>query len=947
MKKLIMRGIAALSLLFGAYSTSMAQEMQIPQLPLEKEVIAGKLDNGLTYFIRHNENPKGQAEFFIAQKVGSMLEEDNQRGLAHFLEHMCFNGTEHFPGNQLVTWLESVGVKFGENLNAYTSIEETVYNISGVPVARTSVQDSCLLILHDWACALTLDPKEIDKERGVIHEEWRRSNAGQMRLMETLLPTIYPDSRYGYRLPIGTMEVVDNFPYQDLVDYYHKWYRPDQQGIIVVGDIDPAYIEAKIKELFSHIQMPENAASREYLPVDETPGTIFAIGKDKEMTMPIMSLNFKNENIILPREYRNTQIAFANSYINSMVCSMLGSRLNDIANTPGAEFANASLSIGDFFVSTTMGSVDLSVIAKENAIPAFKQAYRELLRASRGGFTIGEYERARAEFLSMIEKSYENRADRKSESFAREITRHFIDNEAMPGIETEKQIYDALAQQIDVNVINQYLPQLIGEDNRVFIGMFPEKEGFYVPTEEEFSQAISEVEAEELEPYKDEVREDPLIPNLPAPGKVKKTSTDEIWGTKVYTLSNGVNVVVKTTDFKANEIQFQAMALGNANSTLQGYDDATLRYMDAAAAGASYYNYSNSDVRKYLQGKQVGVSLSIDNYTRSVMGSSTVKDLPTLMELIYAQFTGFDLKEDEYIASRDATAGLLANQETDPQFIFAKNLRNELYKASALKMLSAEDVKNADRQSIINIVRGMMSNAADYTFYFVGNIDEATFIPLMEQYIATLPADAKKATKTYVSNPDYELTPGTRTVEAATKMETPQSWIFIAPIANVTYTAKNRIINDIASQVASKRLLEKIREEMGATYSIGAYGIMNRTGNMNTMIQAACPTDPAKRDEVIKEINAIFKSVAEGVTEDEIKPAVEFMLKQHEEDLKENSAWLGSMTATAINGVDVFHQLPEILPTITTADVANYMKEILENGSVVTVILNPEVTPAE
>ncbi|MDE6136356.1 MAG: insulinase family protein, partial [Muribaculaceae bacterium] len=275
MKKLFKSGLLLVAGVLTAFAAK-AQMPELPQLPVDSAVIVGKLDNGLTYYIRHNETPKGQADFYIAQKVGSVLEEENQRGLAHFLEHMCFNGTKNFPGNSLIDWLESVGVKFGYNLNAYTSVDETVYNISNVPTARESVQDSCLLILHDWANDLLLDTEEIDKERGVIHEEWRRSNVGQMRIIEELLPTIYPDNRYGYRLPIGTMEVVDNFDPQALRDYYHKWYRPDQQGIIVVGDIDPVRIEAKIKELFSPIKMPENAAERVYFDVADNEGTIYA-----------------------------------------------------------------------------------------------------------------------------------------------------------------------------------------------------------------------------------------------------------------------------------------------------------------------------------------------------------------------------------------------------------------------------------------------------------------------------------------------------------------------------------------------------------------------------------------------------------------------------------------------------------------------------------------------
>ncbi len=371
MKKIFKSGLLMLASIFAA-GTATAQMPELPQVPVDSAVITGRLDNGLTYYIRHNETPKGQADFYIAQKVGSVLEEDNQRGLAHFLEHMCFNGTTNFPGNQLIDWLESVGVKFGHNLNAYTGVDETVYNISNVPIARESVQDSCLLILHDWANDLLLDTEEINKERGVIHEEWRRSNVGQMRILEQTLPTIFPDNRYGHRLPIGTMEVVDNFDPQVLRDYYHKWYRPDQQGIIVVGDIDPARIEAKIKEMFSPIKMPENAAERVYFDVEDNKGTIYAIGKDKEMSSAAFLLFFKGDK--LPREMRNTPLYYQMDYLTSIVTDMLNTRLDEASNNPDANFAGAMADYDDFFVAKTKDAFTIQGMPKGNdMLPAIEE----------------------------------------------------------------------------------------------------------------------------------------------------------------------------------------------------------------------------------------------------------------------------------------------------------------------------------------------------------------------------------------------------------------------------------------------------------------------------------------------------------------------------------------------------------------------------------------------
>ncbi|MDE6160727.1 MAG: insulinase family protein, partial [Muribaculaceae bacterium] len=542
MKKIFKSGLLLLSCMM-ATGTAFAQMPELPQMPVDTAVIVGKLDNGLTYYIRHNETPKGQADFYIAQKVGSVLEEDNQRGLAHFLEHMCFNGTKSFPGNTLIDWLESVGVKFGYNLNAYTSVDETVYNISSVPTARESVQDSCLLILHDWANALLLDTEEIDKERGVIHEEWRRTNVGQMRIFEQILPEVFPNNRYGHRLPIGTMEVVDNFDPQALRDYYHKWYRPDLQGIIVVGDIDPARIEAKIKEMFSDIKMPENAAERVYFDVEDNEGTIYAIGKDKEQPTGTFIFFFKGDK--LPREMRNTPAYYQTQYITDLITSMLNNRLDELSNKPDAQFAGAGSYYGDFFISKTKDALTLQGIAKgDDILPAVEQVYRELLRAQRGGFTIGEYERAKAEYISQFEKQYNNRNNTENDTYSREIVRTFIDGTPMPGIETDYQIMSQMAAMIPVDIINQLLPQLITADNRVFVGLLPDNDTFRVPTDEEVAAVIAKVDAEEIEPYRDEMKSEPLIPQLPTPGTITATQNLSQWDATEFTLSNGGKVIV-------------------------------------------------------------------------------------------------------------------------------------------------------------------------------------------------------------------------------------------------------------------------------------------------------------------------------------------------------------------------------------------------------------------
>lgn len=939
MKKLIKSGLMLMAALFMTAGQATAQAPgEMPQLPVDSAVRVGTLPNGLTYYIRHNETPKGQADFYIAQKVGSILEEENQRGLAHFLEHMCFNGTENFPGKGIINWLESVGVKFGYNLNAYTSVDETVYNISAVPVARKSVQDSCLLILHDWACALTLDPAEIDAERGVIHEEWRRTNVGTMRILEQLLPEVYPGNKYGVRLPIGTMEVVDNFPPQAIIDYYHTWYRPDQQGIIVVGDIDPDYIEAKIKEIFTPIKMPENAKERYYVEVEDTPGTIVAVGKDAEQAAPVAMLCFKFDHPV-PREARNTQMYYAVKYMTDMISAMLNARLSDIANKPDAPFAQASVDINDFFLSKTKAAVMVEIVGKGKDItPAIQAVYRELQRALQGGFTEGEYERATAELRSRYQQMYDSRNNTPSESYSREYVRSFVDNEPIPGIEFEKQIMDVLSYNIPLQAINQMFPELVTEDNRVVIVMMPDAEGYVIPADADITAAMEVVDSEEIEPYRDEVKTEPLIPALPAPGKIASEQHLDTWDATELTLGNGIKVVVKPTDFKDNEIIMVARAKGGL-STVSDDMAASVIFLPYSMGNHGLGDYTNSDLKKYLQGKQVSVDLDFDSYDRTMQGKSTIQDLPTLMEMIYAYFTEFNITADEFTAAQNMMTAALGNQESTPDFQFAKLVFSTLYSSPAKQMISVDAISKADREATLSIVKDMLANPADYTFFFVGNIDMATFKPLVEQYIATLPVGGKSVE--YAYNPAVEVAEGPKTVNQSMAMQTPQTWVCYTIDGEIPYTAENRAMSSMIAQIMSKRLLNKVREEMGATYSISAVGQLDRFDRNNFIVQIPFPMKPEMQDQVFAAIEEIFNAMTTDITDEELNPVKEFMVKEAAENLEENSAWAGAMSAVTLNGVQTFLNEAEVVNSITTADLMKFWKSVLDLNSRQTVILEP------
>lgn len=939
MKRFANRFLAILFAVLMVAPCVEAQHQQIPPIPVDPNVRIGKLDNGLTYYIRHNEYPKGLADFYIAQKVGAIQEEDNQRGLAHFLEHMCFNGTKNFPGNSIISWLETIGVKFGQNLNAYTAVDETVYNISEVPVSRVSVADSCLLILHDWADALLLEDAEIDKERGVIHEEWRSRNVGSQRIIEQLLPVIYPVDKYAYRMPIGTMEIVDNFPYQDLRDYYEKWYRPDLQGIIVVGDIDVDYIENKIKEMFSDIKMPENPARRVYYPVADNKETIVAIGKDKEMTKSMINIIYKHD--ATPDSAKTGLDYLLQNYVLSMAVSMLNDRFAEIGSKPDAPFSGAQGDYGNFMISKTKESFEVAGAPKgDDIMPTFEAIYREALRAKRFGFTASEYDRIRSEYLSRLESSYNNRNTIPSGSMVNSYVRHFLDNEPIPGIENNYQIMSMLANSIGVDAINATMNNLMGDSNIVIIGMFPDDEKTVVPSKEQLLEAMKRVEAEDIQAYVDEVKSEPLIEKLPAPGKVVATKHNDLFDAEEWTLSNGVKVVVKPTDFKDNEVLFAARAMGGLSEYGPEYDT-DIRFLPAAIGRSGLGSYDSNDLSKYLSGKQASVGFGADSYVRDLSGAAVPKDLPVLMELIYMTFTDFTVSEKDYEVTRSAYVSMLRNQEKNPQSVFSKKVGEFLYESPRFHVLDVETVEKADRNRILDIVHAQLANAADYTFYFVGKFDVDSLRPLVEQYIATLPAH-KTSPKEIKYNDALGIKMGSATEQIKVAMDVPQTYAAVIVCGDMPYTSANAKIASIAGQIMTARLLEKVREDEGATYSISASGSLSRLGKTPAMFQSAFPMKPEMKDKVLAIVADEFEAMANEVKPEELNKVKEYMIKNITTNFKENGSWLGAMKSYQLKPVDGFTHAVEDINAITPEDVSRFMRELLKQNNYRVFVMDPE-----
>lgn len=918
--------VLAVSALFASAQTP---------LPLNPAVKHGTLPNGLNYYILHNEQPKERVNFYIAQKVGSTLETPEQLGLAHFLEHMAFNGTKNFPGKSMLNYLQSKGIRFGSDVNAYTSFDETVYNIDNVPTTDKALVDSVLLAIHDWSGSLLLEEDEINAERGVIEEEWRSRNDAMQRWREAMAKHIYKEYQY-QQSPIGKMEVVRNFPPKAIRDYYHKWYRPDQQGIVIVGDIDVNEMEKKVIDLFSTISMPENAAERTYPTVSDNKEPIFFRFTDKEFPYNLMIVSFKKEKI--PFEARSTMEAYVQkNVIEQLITMMINNRLFDYAKTPECKYVQASVSYGDFYFSKTKGAFTIEVLAKDDNKAAYEEALSIVARACKAGFTESELIRAREELLANYEKAYNERNNTKTAILSRELYRHFIDNEPAPGIETEYQIMQQILPMIPVNAFNEEAKTILTAENQVIVIAEPEREGLTVITREDMLASMNNILNAEYEPYVDEVITDPLIEKLPAPGKIKSTAAGQ-FGTTVFTLSNGVKVVVKPTDFKQDEIIFTAFEEGGKRSFAA--EDAVNVILAPEAYGVSKLGkFDRIKLGKYLAGKNASLGFEIGNTANTLSGKSTVKDLPSLMELIYASFTEVNPDEAAYNAQVNQAASMLGNMEKDPMFIFRlKNTETVYGNNPMFQVFTSKLVKSGNYAKELQIIKDALANAADYTFMFTGNVDVETLKPLLEQYIATLPSTGKKsAAPAQLSSVD--IVSGIVDNSFEVPMNTPTTVVALtANGRNLDYNIKNSLMIELLGDILSNRYTETIREEEGGAYSPYAYGFMNpytKTWQIVSVIQ----TNAEVRDKMISVADREFiKLLKEGADEAAFNKVREAALKQYEINVRTNEYWNNNLLKYE-RGIDDITTHRAAIESLTLADFNKFLSTLYDGKNNIKVIM--------
>lgn len=909
----------------------------------------GILPNGMTYYIRHNAQTKGVADFYIAQKVGSILEEKRQRGLAHFLEHMAFNGTKHFPGNTLqpgiVAWCESVGIKFGANLNAYTSVDQTVYNISAAPVTREGVIDSCLLILNDWSHELLLTDKEIDKERGVIEEEWRtrRSGMAMQRLSEQAMPVIYAGTKYSDCMPIGNIDIVRTFPYNDLRDYYSKWYRPDLQAIIVVGDINEDKIEEKIKKLFAKIPLPQNPAHRIYYPIGNNEKMILYTATDKEQPTVNFTLYMKRD--VTPKQERNTIQNYADDYKTNILRMAINDRLEELSRTKNAPFISASVRSGNFFLASTKDAFELSGVLKEGkAIEAIQLLVGEVERARANGITIDELKRGKAEMLSYAENDYNDRSNRRNGEFVEQCVQNFLEETPIIEPEKELEIVRKLDKTVTIDDVNALAKTIITNQNQVVTMFGPDKNTFKMPTNSSIENAILKAQKQHYTPYKTQnTLTERLITKLPKPGSIISERTYK-YGYTEFTLSNGLKVYVRPTNFEPDEVNLKLFSLGGKNI----YPDSempNLTYLMAGATIGGVAQYNDLTLEKMLAGKTATVTPFIDNDTRGMAGTSNVKDTKTLLELVYLYFTQPRKDPQAFKNLMEQQQEFLTNAHVNPMLAYNDTLHKVAYATNRMASMDKEQLKRVNYNRIMHIYKELFANAANFKLILTGNIDINKLRPLLCQYIATLPSNNTKET---IGTYEPKLVDGKKTYIFHKKQTTPTAITTIVIKGKMEYNNRNELLMDAIGQLLRIVYTEKVREDKGGTYSVQVSGDLQHHPNNEALLRIAFQTDPQKYNSLIPIVyKELEKMATEGPSQQDLDKVKAYELKVYNQVLRMNNYWEYVLYTDLYNGIDVDTDFRYIVENMTCDDIRTTLRNLLNQNNCIEVTMTQPTTPAK
>ena len=932
-----MKFILSFFLLLSAVMLSAQSNFDLKSaIPQDPKVSKGVLPNGMTYYVRANENPKNRAELFLVVKAGSIDEDDDQQGLAHFCEHMSFNGTKNFPKHELIRYFESIGMEFGPEINAYTSFDETVYMLK-VPLDSSVYMEKGLQVLYDWACQNTDSDEEINNERGIIHEEYRGGRDANYRMQMKWMPVFLHNSKYAERIPIGKMEIVDNCPPEALRRFRADWYRPDLQAVVVVGDFDQQKMVEKVKQKFSQIPAQKNPRPKKFYDIPDHKETLTSIVTDKEAQYPITYMLYKH-----PLEKSKTLGDYRETIKESLYNGMINNRLSEKLQQPEPPFLMAQTSYSELFGPKSVYA-SIAVANNGKIDSGLKAVLIENERVRRFGFTESELERQKTAVLNNIEKAYNERSNQKSINHAEEYKRNFLlTEEPFPGIENEFEYFKAFLPGITVAEINELAAKWITDENRVVVVAAPEIEGSKIPVESEILAVLDEVKKMDIEPYKDAVTNVPLVEYEPVGSKVKSEKKLEKVDAVEWVLENGATVVYKTTDFKDDEILFSAWSLGG-NSLYTVKDDISAELATDVLSMSGIAGFDKITLDKMLTGKVFSLSPGISEIRESFSGSSSVKDVETMLQMLYLYFTEprFDAKSYQSLMTR--YAGILENKAASPESAFQDTLSVTManYHERARPM-TKERLQEADFKRIQQIAKERFKNGADFKFFFVGNIDPVKFKPLIEKYIGGIPSMTEK--ENWI---DLGIEKPNGIVEKVVKKgQEDKSEQYIVFHGDFDYSGQNQVQLDAVGKILSTRLLEVIREDKSSVYSIGAYPSSSKYPDAEYSITVVYGTSPQKLEELKKTVFDIISEYKKnGPSADELAKAQEKMYREREVALRENGFWMGILSNTYFlkNGdFSEYGNYNELVKNLTVKSTQKAFGDYFNFKNYVSVALAPE-----
>lgn len=904
-------------------------------LPMDDEVITGTLPNGMTYYVKSNETPKNRAELKLVVNAGSILEDEDQLGLAHFTEHMAFNGTKNFPKHELINYLESIGMKFGPEVNAFTSFDQTVYGIK-VPLDSVEYVDKGLLVLFDWAHNLLLEGEEIDKERGVIHEEWRMGQGAQDRMMREYLPKIFYNSHYAERLPIGKMDIVDNCSYDVLRRFYEDWYRPDLMAVIAVGDFDAKEMEQKIVDQFSKIPEKENPRERKMYDVPDHEETLVAVATDPESPMSSVQLYIKH-----PVNITKTVKDYRENIKTTLFSQMLSKRLSELTMKEDAPFIQ-----GYAFYTNFLGPksvfINLAIPKNNDFMTALEALVKENNRVKQHGFTATELEREKNALMKQVKKQYNERNKQKSGNISNELMSHYMyPHEPVPGMEYEYKLYKKYLPEISLEEVNAVAKKLITDKNTVIVIGGPEKEDVDVPTEEEVLNKYKEFQKIEVEAYVDEVIEKPLVEKTPAAGEIVVENYNKKMEYKELVFDNGVRVILKNTDFKDDEILFRAESFGGS-SLYEQKDDVSVDIATAVSRESGLGEFDKIALSKMLSDKYVRLNPFINFTSEGLRGSCATEDMETMLKMAYLYFTDNRVTKEGFNTYMEKLRTELENKSLAPQSVWQDSIRAIMSNYHPMKRpLNMDMLDEVSYKRIKYIMENRFIDPANFTFYFVGNIDEEKHLPLIKQFLGGLPKVNREE-----SYKDLGITPPEGVVEKMVyKGQDQKSMVVINFYGEMEYTMENRLELDAISKVLSTKLLEEIRENESGVYTIGAYPNASKypKGKFSITIFFSC--DPQRVDELTKGVFAeIEKLQQNGPTEVDLNKVIEKKRREHETNLRENKYWLSKLQEIQrgeISDKD-FLKYDKYIDKLSAKDLQEAANTFFDKNEYVSVVLRPE-----